>query len=113
MVTAASAASDVVEECGRNRGGPLRVGVAAPGSGELTPAILRAYCDAAPRNRMRVEGLNCTDYISSLVERRVDVAFVRPAFQDERVRGDVLTLEPRVALFRPARRRTPPSNSGK
>jgi DNA-binding transcriptional LysR family regulator len=90
MVTAAGAASNVVEACGRSKDAALRVGVAVPGSGELTPAILRAYCDAAPQNRVRIEGLNCTDYVTSLVERRLDVAFVRPAFQDERVRSDVL-----------------------
>jgi DNA-binding transcriptional LysR family regulator len=98
MVRAASAASDAVEECGRSKDAPLRVGVAVPGSGELTPAILRAYCAAAPQNRVRIEGLNCTDYVASLVERRVDVAFVRPDFQDERVRSDVLTVEPRVVI---------------
>jgi DNA-binding transcriptional LysR family regulator len=98
MVTAAGAASSVVEACGRSKDAALRVGVAVPGSGELTPAILRAYCDAAPQNRVRIEGLNCTDYVTSLVERRVDVAFVRPEFQDERVRSDVLTVEPRVVI---------------
>ena len=98
MVTAACAASNVVEACGRSKDAALRVGVAVPGSGQLTPAILRAYCDAAPQNTVRIEGLNCTDYVTSLVERRVDVAFVRPAFQDERVRSDVLTVEPRVVI---------------
>jgi LysR family transcriptional regulator, benzoate and cis,cis-muconate-responsive activator of ben and cat genes len=98
MVTAAGAASNVVEECGRSKDAPLRVGVAVPGSGELTPAILRAYCDATPENTVMIKGLNCTEYVSSLVERQVDVAFVRPAFQDERVRSDVLTIEPRVVI---------------
>jgi LysR family transcriptional regulator, benzoate and cis,cis-muconate-responsive activator of ben and cat genes len=70
MVTAAGAASNVVEACGRSKDAALRVGVAVPGSRELTPAILRAYCDAAPQNTVRIEGLNCTDYVTSLVERR-------------------------------------------
>jgi LysR family transcriptional regulator, benzoate and cis,cis-muconate-responsive activator of ben and cat genes len=98
MITAAKAASDVVRDGTRGREGTLRVGVMAPGSAELTPAILRAFCQARPRTRLTIESLGFTDFISAVIEHRVDVAFVRPAPQDERIIADTLTVEPRIII---------------
>jgi DNA-binding transcriptional LysR family regulator len=99
MLAAANAASDAIAEL---RGGPsrapLRVGVMAPGSAELTPAILRAFQSTQPGVRLSVESLNFTEHITALIEHRVDVAFVRPPPDDERIAVDVLTNEPRVLI---------------
>ncbi|TDD73647.1 LysR family transcriptional regulator [Actinomadura darangshiensis] len=74
----------------------LRVGVMGHGSAELTPAIVRAYRRAWPHARLVITPLDFTEHVSALVERRVDVAFVRPAPDDDRVESDVLTTEPRI-----------------
>ena len=102
MIAAARAASaamrdrhDVVEE---THDVALRVGVMTPGSAELTPAILRAFCQALPHIRLSVAGLGFTDFISAVLDHRVDVAFVRPAPDDERVVADTLTVESRIVL---------------
>jgi DNA-binding transcriptional LysR family regulator len=99
MLAAANAASAAIAD---PRGGPsdrmLRVGVMAPGSAELTPAILRAFQSAQPGIRMSVTCLNFTEHVTALIDHRVDVAFVRPPPDDERIAVDVLTTEPRVLI---------------
>lgn len=98
MLAAARAATALARDLREGDGMPLRVGVMIPGAAELTPAILRAFGKAQPRTRLTVESLNFTDHVSALIEHRVDVAFVRPAPQDERITTDVLALEPRVII---------------
>jgi DNA-binding transcriptional LysR family regulator len=98
MLAAANAAAGLVTECGGHGGTLLRVGVMAPGSAELTPTILRAFRNAQPQTEITIKGLNFTEHITALVEHRVDVAFVRPPPDDERILVDVLTTEPRVLI---------------
>jgi DNA-binding transcriptional LysR family regulator len=98
MLAAANAACDSVTSLRADTDKPLRVGVMAPGSAELTPAILRAFRNAQPQTPLTVESLNFTEHISALTEHRVDVAFVRPAPDDERITVDVLTTEPRIIV---------------
>jgi DNA-binding transcriptional LysR family regulator len=98
MLAAANAASDAVSDLRSGGDAPLRVGVMAPGSAELTPAILRAFHHAQPDTPLNVESLKFTEHVSALVEHRVDVAFVRPPPLDERISVDVLTTEPRVLI---------------
>ncbi|OLT27267.1 LysR family transcriptional regulator [Actinomadura sp. CNU-125] len=74
----------------------LRVGVMGHGSAELTPTIVRAFRRARPDVRVTIGPLDFTEHVSALVENRVDVAFVRPAPDDERVAVDVLTAESRI-----------------
>ncbi len=98
MLAAANAASDAVADLHDGSGGPLRVGVMAPGSAELTPAILRAFRRARPDTALTVVNLDFTEQTTALAEHRVDLAFVRPAPDDERFTADVLTREPRVLV---------------
>jgi DNA-binding transcriptional LysR family regulator len=98
IVNAAKAASEAVHEPDIDGDMPLRVGVMAPGSAELTPAVLRAFRQAQPQVRLTVESLNFTEYVTPLIEHRVDVAFVRPEPRDERVMAEPLTIEPRVLI---------------
>lgn len=98
MLAAADAASDAVTDLRSDSDLALRVGVMAPGSAELTPAILRAFRGAQPNTRLIVQNLDFTEHISALVERRVDVAFVRPPPVDERIAVEVLTTEPRILI---------------
>jgi DNA-binding transcriptional LysR family regulator len=98
IVGAAKAASDAVRDIRTGGSTPLRVGVMAPGSAELTPAVLRAFRQAQPQTHLTIESLGFTDYITPLLEHRVDVAFVRPAPDDERIAAEVLTAEPRVII---------------
>jgi LysR family transcriptional regulator, benzoate and cis,cis-muconate-responsive activator of ben and cat genes len=98
MIAAAKAAGDVVKDQTRDQDRTLRVGIMAPGSAELTPAILRAFCQAQPRTRLTIESIGFTDFTSAVIEHRVDVAFVRPAPQDERIIADTLTVEPRIII---------------
>jgi DNA-binding transcriptional LysR family regulator len=102
MVAAANAASAAVKDLHGTREAVIRVGVMTPGAAELTPAILRAFCRAQPRTRLTVESLGFTDFLSAVIEHRVDVAFIRPAPQDERLVADTLTVEPRIILVRAA-----------
>jgi DNA-binding transcriptional LysR family regulator len=98
MLAAANAASDAVTDLHNDEETPLRVGVMAPGSAELTPAILRAFRKARPHTPLTVESLTFAEHTTALTEQRVDVAFVRPPPVDERLRVDVLTTEPRVLI---------------
>ncbi|WP_406016762.1 LysR substrate-binding domain-containing protein (plasmid) [Streptomyces sp. NBC_00984] len=43
-------------------------------------------------------GPNGTEHVTALVEDRVDVAFVRPSPNDERLVADVLTTEQRIVV---------------
>lgn len=101
LAAATAAATSVADACAGSRadeGAPLRVGVMAPGSAELTPAILRAFRMARPHIPLSVANLNFTEHTSALTDHRVDVAFVRPPPDDERLVVDVLTTEPRVLI---------------
>jgi DNA-binding transcriptional LysR family regulator len=98
MLAAANAASGAVTDLRAEGDAPLRVGVLAPGSAELTPAILRAFRKAQPHMPLSVESLNFAEHTTALTEHRVDVAFVRPPPVDERILVDVLTTEPRVLI---------------
>lgn len=101
VVEAARAASAAVRDLRAESGATLRIGVMAPGSAELTPAVLRAFRQAHPEIRLTVESLSFTEYVTPLLDRRIDVAFVRPAPDDDRVMVEPLTVEPR-AIIAPA-----------
>ncbi|MGW8378782.1 LysR family transcriptional regulator [Streptomyces sp. ODS28] len=83
---------------GAPRRRPLRVGIMGHGSAELTPAAVNAYRRARPGVRVEMRQLDFTEHASALVEDRVDVAFVRPVPDDERVVSDVLTTEQRIVV---------------
>jgi LysR family transcriptional regulator, benzoate and cis,cis-muconate-responsive activator of ben and cat genes len=76
----------------------LRVGVMGHGSAELTPATIAAFARAKPDVTVRLVPLSFQEHVSALVERRVDVAFVRPAPVDERILSDVMTTESRILV---------------
>ncbi|MFC5187056.1 LysR family transcriptional regulator [Actinomadura harenae] len=96
-LAAANAAADAVADL-RDDAPPtgLRVGIMVHGSAELTPAILRAFRRARPETPVTVVSLDFTEHATALVERRVDVAFLRPAPDDERLVSDPMTTEPRI-----------------
>jgi LysR family transcriptional regulator, benzoate and cis,cis-muconate-responsive activator of ben and cat genes len=98
MLAAANAASDAVTDLHTDDRAPLRIGVMAPGSAELTPAILRAFRKAQPHTPLSVTSLTFAEHTTALTEQRVDVAFVRPPPDDDRILVDVLTTEPRVLI---------------
>lgn len=98
MLDAADGASEALTEPHADDHAPLRVGVMAPGSAELTPAILQAFRQARPQTTLSMESLSFAEHTTALIEHRVDVAFVRPAPVDERLVVDVLTTEPRVLI---------------
>ncbi|GAA2134214.1 LysR family transcriptional regulator [Actinomadura napierensis] len=95
-LAAVDAAAGAVADLRGEDDPPLRVGVMGHGSAELTPAIVRAYRRSRPGTRLTIMPLDFTEHVSALVERKVDVAFVRPAPDDDRVEADVLTTEPRI-----------------
>ncbi|MFC7340756.1 LysR substrate-binding domain-containing protein [Saccharopolyspora griseoalba] len=101
LAAAENARADVADAASRERAG-LRVGVMGHGSAELTPATLRAFRTAHPEFDLRLVPLDFTEHVSALLEHRVDIAFVRPAPDDERVEVDVLTTERRIVVV-PAR----------
>ncbi|MEV0263058.1 LysR family transcriptional regulator [Streptomyces sp. NPDC050617] len=98
LLAAANAAVDDVMEVARGRedGRPLRVGVMGHGSAEVTPAAVNAFRRARPETPVALVQLNFTEHSSALHEDRVDVAFVRPVPDDERIAVDVLTTERRI-----------------
>lgn len=98
MLAAANAATDAVADLRTDDDVPLRIGVMAPGSPELTPVILRAFRKAQPNVPLTVENLSFAEHTTALTEHKVDLAFVRPRPDDERLTVDVLTTEPRVLI---------------
>ncbi|WP_328548211.1 LysR family transcriptional regulator [Streptomyces platensis] len=80
----------------------LRVGIMGHGSAEVTPAAVNAFRRARPEVPLELVQLNFTEHISALREDRVDVAFVRPAFEAEGLDVDLLTAEQRIVAV-PAR----------
>ncbi|WP_306321710.1 MULTISPECIES: LysR family transcriptional regulator [unclassified Streptomyces] len=98
LATANAALDDLAEVTARETDDvrPLRVGIMGHGSAELTPAAINAYRRARPDVRVEIRQLNFTEHVTALLEDRVDVAFVRPGPDDERVVADVLTTEQRI-----------------
>ncbi len=95
----ADAAMAALRDYGSGQEGRLRVGILSNGAGLLTPVIIRAYMDAYPRVRVSVHRLSFRDHLSAVTGRRVDVAFVRPAPDDERIEAIRLFAEQRVAVL--------------
>ncbi|KAB2372513.1 LysR family transcriptional regulator [Actinomadura montaniterrae] len=95
-LAAVDAATGAVADLRGDDDGAFRVGVMGHGSAELTPAIVRAFRRARPAARLTIMPLDFTEHVSALVERKVDVAFVRPAPDNDRIVSDVLTTEPRI-----------------
>ncbi|MEU2564691.1 LysR family transcriptional regulator [Streptomyces longispororuber] len=104
LLAASAAALDDMTELVHDtrRVRPLRVGIMGHGSAELTPAAINAYRRARPEAPVEIRNLDFTEHASALVEDRVDVAFVRPAPDDDRVTADLLTTEQRIVAV-PAR----------
>jgi len=105
LLAAANAAVEDVTEAAltpRAPSRPLRVGVMGHGSAEVTPAAVNAFRRARPEVRLELVQLTFTEHLSALREDRVDVAFVRPAFQAEGIEVDILTTEQRIVAV-PAR----------
>ncbi|NLU70356.1 LysR family transcriptional regulator [Streptomyces sp. HNM0574] len=101
LLAAAEAAREDMAEFaaeGPRTARPLRVGIMGHGSAELTPAAISAFHRARPDVPVEISQLDFTEHSSALVEDRVDVAFVRPAPDDERVTADVLTTEQRIVV---------------
>lgn len=99
LLAASNAALDDMAEAQepeRAPGRPLRVGIMGHGSAELTPAAINAYRRARPDVRVTIRQLDFTEHVTALLEDRVDVAFVRPSPDDERIAADVLTTEQRI-----------------
>ncbi|EFL20528.1 putative transcriptional regulator, LysR family [Streptomyces himastatinicus ATCC 53653] len=80
----------------------LRVGIMGHGSAEVTPAAVSAFRRARPEVPLELVQLTFTEHISALREDRVDVAFVRPAFEAEGIEVDLITAEQRIVAV-PAR----------
>ncbi|MFG2141110.1 LysR family substrate-binding domain-containing protein [Streptomyces sp. NPDC048650] len=80
----------------------LRVRIMGHGSAEVTPAALNAFRRARPEVPLELIQLTFTEHLSALREDRVDVAFVRPAFEAEGIEVDILTAEQRIVAV-PAR----------
>ncbi|WEV23904.1 LysR family transcriptional regulator [Streptomyces sp. 71268] len=103
LLAAANAAMDDMAELVQDKKEadvvrPLRVGIMGHGSAELTPAAINAYRRARPEVPVELRQLDFTEHVTALVEDSVDVAFVRPMPDDERVTADVLTTEQRIVV---------------
>ncbi|MER5393563.1 LysR family transcriptional regulator [Saccharopolyspora sp. NPDC002686] len=96
LLAALDAAIEDVAEAPSER--TLRVGVMSNGSAELTPAAVQAFQRACPEVSVEFVALDFTEHVSALVQHRVDVAFVRPAPEDERIAVDVVTTERRIIV---------------
>ena len=98
MLDAERAAMSEVADLGHSRRSVLRVGVMAHGSAEITPAVVDVFSRSRPQVRISLAALDFREHVTALLEHRVDVAFVRPAPQDERLESDVVTTESRIVV---------------
>jgi DNA-binding transcriptional LysR family regulator len=98
-VAHADAAMAALRDYSDGQTGHLRIGILSNGAGLLTPRIIRSFMRAYPRVRVTVHRLNFHNHLSALIEHRVDVAFVRPAPDDERLEVVRLSQEQRVAVL--------------
>ncbi|WP_052866093.1 LysR family transcriptional regulator [Streptomyces niger] len=101
LAAADTAVEDVHEAVRRERERttrPLRIGIMGHGSAEITPAAVNAYRRARPEVPVEVLQLNFTEHVTALVEDRVDLAFIRPMPDDDRLVGDVLLTEQRIVV---------------
>ncbi|MCX4667326.1 LysR family transcriptional regulator [Streptomyces sp. NBC_01381] len=99
LLAASNAAlDDMAEATTPAAGRPLRVGIMGHGSAELTPASINAFRRARPEVAVEIRQLDFTEHVTALTEDRVDVAFVRPGPDDERITADVLTTEQRIVV---------------
>jgi LysR family transcriptional regulator, benzoate and cis,cis-muconate-responsive activator of ben and cat genes len=89
----------------------LRVGVASNGAGRMMRWIIREFMTSRPGAELTITRLDFTDHLAAVLEHRVDVAFVRPAPADDRIRVCGLYPEPRVIMV-PVRHRLAGASEG-
>lgn len=78
--------------------GRLRVGLFVSNAAELTMPILERFRQAHPNVDLSFVPLDFAGQLNALLDGRVDVAFVRPPFDDDRLGLLTVAVEPRVAL---------------
>lgn len=79
--------------------GRLRVGIMSHGAGTLTQEIIQTFIAAHPGVELSVHALDFTEHLTGLLDRVVDVSFVRPRLGDDRLLETILTQERRVAVL--------------
>jgi DNA-binding transcriptional LysR family regulator len=98
VISGADRAEQLLRATSSSRTALLRVGVMAHGSGEVTTTILREFRQVQPSVLVTITSLDFTEHFAALLERQVDIAFVRPALGDPRFRELVLTTEERILI---------------
>lgn len=97
-LAAADGALAVVREHGQGERGTLRLGVFANGAAELNGPILQSFARRCPNAELSLLDLAWGDQVRALTEHRVDVAILRPPYDDERIELIELAVDPQVAM---------------
>jgi LysR family hca operon transcriptional activator len=81
--------------------GPLRIASITASTIAVLPRVLPSYHAAYPDVSLSVETWTLEDDVRALIERRVDVAFLRAPLSDERLEG-ALVAEEQICVALPA-----------
>jgi DNA-binding transcriptional LysR family regulator len=93
------AASDLARRVGAGLAGRVALGFAGSATYELLPALARLLREELPLVELELRGEMLTpDQVAALVDRRLDVGFLRPPVRDASLIVRVLRREPLIAV---------------
>ena len=89
----------VAQEAARGESGHLRIGFVGSALYGILPSCLRAFRAEAPGIVLTALDLGTSELVEGLLGERLDVAFVRPPIDDDRLAVETVDREPLVAAL--------------
>lgn len=81
---------------GEGAAGRLRIAFIGSASYGVLPELIRTFRSEYPDVELALSALNNAELKTALIERQIDIAFARPALEDDEIRCDLIHQEPLI-----------------
>lgn len=85
-----------VRRIGEGAAGRLRIAFIGSASYGVLPELIRTFRSAYPDVELAISALNNAELKTALIERQIDIAFARPALEDDEIRCEQIHQEPLI-----------------
>ncbi|WP_341864138.1 LysR substrate-binding domain-containing protein [Gymnodinialimonas sp. 57CJ19] len=85
-----------VKRIGEGAAGRLRIAFIGSASYGVLPELIRTFRSEYPDVELALSALNNAELKTALIERQIDIAFARPALEDDEIRCDLIHQEPLI-----------------
>lgn len=85
-----------VKRIGEGAAGRLRIAFIGSASYGVLPELIRTFRSEYPDVELALSALNNAELKTALIERQIDIAFARPALEDDEIRCELIHQEPLI-----------------